>query len=442
MPLSALLKIPKLCAVSLYFFEDSAYTSCSTDSTGKLSNKDLKTKTTHKVLINPVCYRTLQRMACQDDWKLDEAAQFSIDNWTLKIGSENVLHFARGMRVPRPQNPNFYSPTGVYQVAVGFWTPFQQRMWDYFLTHDTGPCYLDAAYRCDHDGFQVWTLFFERQGQTVPISYLVTTGTSLRLVADWLEALVSRSSQMPRKTIFVNTLKAVISVEAVFGNWDVRFAKYYIDQAVRAVVLRRRGECPFGSAVMQAVQNIGEQFSEAIAAIKDQPDLRPEFEYLLCQEDQWMPKTYGQTAEFNYSSSAVSQWRYLLWSTMLSRPDTNRVDSVLYFLASVLTPGVEEAVNALGDKTSSEVFDMSSVEQGGHSPVPSLSKTNRMPLGSSVICLFDSSASTKNIVDHHYGVCYCSKFAQQGMCEHLIYCSTNIIHQPWLVKIMDDMPLA
>ncbi|KAJ2354382.1 hypothetical protein GGF43_003264, partial [Coemansia sp. RSA 2618] len=381
--------------------------------------------------------------ACEKRWKLDTSSQFSIDNWANIIKSENLLYYERGMRVPRPQDSKFHSKTGVYQIAIGFWTPFQRRMWKYFLSHNTGPCYLDASYRCDTDGFQLWTLFFERSGQTVPISYLVTTGTSVRLVADWLEAIANQSDKLPRKTIFINTMKAIISVEAVFHTWDVRFAKYYIDQEIKGLVLYKQGAAARYPAVAEAVQDIGDNFPEAIAAVKGEPTLYKELSYLLSREKRWSPKTYEQVGEFNQSSHAVARWRYLLWTTMLSRPDTNRIDSVLYFLVSVLTPGVDEAISAQGDTLlTAEKFDMTSVERGGKSPVPGVTNVLDMSLTKEITCLVSSDRTSKNIVDTHYGVCFCPKFAKQGMCEHLIYCSTGNIHQQWLVKILDNIPLA
>ncbi|KAJ2846008.1 hypothetical protein IWW36_004550, partial [Coemansia brasiliensis] len=80
MPLSLLLKFPKLRAVSLYFFEDPAYIASSADISGTLKNKEMKSKAhkelkcqgpemlnakkhkREKIFINPVCYRMLQRL--------------------------------------------------------------------------------------------------------------------------------------------------------------------------------------------------------------------------------------------------------------------------------------------------------------------------------------------------------------------------------------------
>ncbi|KAJ2142452.1 hypothetical protein IW136_001956 [Coemansia sp. RSA 678] len=379
----------------------------------------------------------LQRAACEKKWKLDTSSQFSIDNWANVIGNDNLLFYERGMRVPRPQNAKFHSKSGVYQIAIGFWSPFQQRMWEFFLSNTTGACYLDASYRCDDDGFQLWTLFFERSGQCVPVSYLVTTGTSVRLVADWLEAIVNRSGDLGRKVIFVNSLKATISVEAVFHTWDVRYSKYYVDQELKSLALRPNGN--YGLTVTRAVQNIGDNISEAIAAVQATPSLYKETEYLLAQAKEWLPETYEQMGAFNRSSRAVAQWRYLLWSTMLARPDTNRVDSVLYFLVTVLTPGVEEAVNAQGDVPSVSP-NMECVERGGKSPVPGVSNVTLVPLEPHLTNM--QGKHTATIVDTQYSVCFCQKFAKLGMCEHLVYCSTANIHQPWLVKQLDDIPLA
>ncbi|KAJ1855282.1 hypothetical protein LPJ76_003407 [Coemansia sp. RSA 638] len=449
MPLSLLLKVPKLRSVTLYYFEDHAYVASRRDLPRFVAPKSNNANElelisvipygTQKVFINPICYRMLQRAACQKKWKLDASSQFSIDNWANIIGNDNLMFYERGMRVPRPQNAKFHSKAGVYQIAVGFWSPFQQRMWEFFLNSTTEACYLDASYRCDNDGFQLWTLFFERNGQCVPVSYLVTTGTSVRLVADWLEAIVNRSGDLGRKVIFVNSLKAMISIEAVFHTWDVRYAKYYIDQELKALALQRSGGLMYGPTVARAIQDIGDDFSKAIAAARATPMLYKETEYLLEQEKEWSPKTYEQMGAFNRSSAAISQWRYLLWSTMLARPDTSRVDSVIYFLVSVLTPGVEEAVDAQGDAPAA-VHNMDSAECGGKSPVPGVADVTLVPLGPHLTCM--QGKQTATVVDTHYGVCFCSKFAQLGMCEHLVYCSTSDIHQPWLVKQLDDIPLA
>ncbi|KAJ2846007.1 hypothetical protein IWW36_004549 [Coemansia brasiliensis] len=326
---------------------------------------------------------------------------------------------------------------------MGFWTPFQQNMWEYYLNNSCGPCYLDAAYSCDTDSFQLWTLFFERGGQTVPISYLVTTGISVRLVADWLETIVERTGQLHRKVIFVNSMKLIASVSTIFVSWDVRFGRYYIDQQLRTLILPKRSELPCSSEAVAAVQNINNDFMVAIAAAKSEPSIYEKARYLLDQEEEWMPKTYGQVEEFAQSSQAVARWRYLLWMTMLSRPDTNRIDSVLYFLVSVLTPGVEQAIELQNSKAAAcSKFDMSVVERGSNSLLPDLEKMAMMPLDPPIICLISNDCKTKQIIDKHYGVCFCPKFAQHGMCEHLLYCFTVEIHQPWLVKLMNYLPLA
>ncbi|KAJ1742374.1 hypothetical protein LPJ68_001953 [Coemansia sp. RSA 1086] len=312
-------------------------------------------------------------------------------------------------------------------------------MWEYYLNNNCGPCYLDAVYSCDRDGFQLWTLFFERGGQIVPISYLVTTGVSARLVADWLEAIVDRSGQLQPKVIFVNSMRMVASVSAIFVSWDVRFGRYYIDQQLRALILPKRNESSCSPEVVAAVQDINDNFMAAIAAAKSEPSIYEKARYLFDQEEEWMPKTYGQVEAFAQSSQAVARWRYLLWMTMLSRPDTNRIDSVLYFLVSVLTAGVEQAIK---DGNAGFRPDMSAVERGSNSLLPELENMTMMPLDPPIICLISNDGKTKQIIDKHYGVCFCPNFAQHGMCEHLLYCSTLKIHQPWLVKLMNYLPLA
>ncbi|KAJ1750774.1 hypothetical protein LPJ79_002613 [Coemansia sp. RSA 1821] len=457
MPLSLLLKFPKLRAVSLYFYEDSAYIASTSDTSGTLKHKEIKAKaykelkcqgpemlnakqpTNEKIYTNPVCYRMLQRLSSEKDWKLDPAAQLSIENWTNLLNNSSILLYARGMQVPRPQDQKHHAPPEVYAISIGLWTPFQQKMWEYYLNNNCGPCYLDAVYSCDRDGFQLWTLFFERGGQIVPISYLVTTGVSARLVADWLEAIVDRSGQLQPKVIFVNSMRMVASVSAIFVSWDVRFGRYYIDQQLRALILPKRNESSCSPEVVAAVQDINDNFMAAIAAAKSEPSIYEKARYLFDQEEEWMPKTYGQVEAFAQSSQAVARWRYLLWMTMLSRPDTNRIDSVLYFLVSVLTAGVEQAIK---DGNAGFKPDMSAVERGSNSLLPELENMTMMPLDPPIICLISNDGKTKQIIDKHYGVCFCPNFAQHGMCEHLLYCSTLKIHQPWLVKLMNYLPLA
>ncbi|KAJ2450982.1 hypothetical protein EV183_003911 [Coemansia sp. RSA 2336] len=453
MPLSLLVKFPKLRAVSLYFYEDADYMASTVDSSGVLNGSKIKAKahrelrckgpemlsaklpTKEKVHINPVCHRMLQRL----NWKLDPAMQFSLDNWTNLIDNNNVLLYARGMRVPRPRNPKYHAAPEVFAISIGFWTPFQQKMWEYYLNNNCGPCYLDAAYSCDKDGFQLWTLFFEREGQTVPLSYLVTTGVSARLVADWLEAIVDRSGELQHKIMFINSMRLMESLSAIFVSWDVRFGRYYVDQQLRELTLPKFGESPCSPEAVAAVQNINDNFLVAVAAAKSEPSMYEKAKYLFDQEDEWMPKTYGQVEAFAQSSQAVARWRYLLWMTMLSRPDTNRVDSVVYFLVSVLTVGVEQAIR---ERHASSMFDMSAVERGSNALLPELASVTMLPLDPPITCLISCDGQTKQIIDKHYGVCFCPKFVEHGMCEHLLYCFTREIHQPWLLKLMNYLPLA
>ncbi|ORX68042.1 hypothetical protein DL89DRAFT_259261 [Linderina pennispora] len=100
---------------------------------------------------------------------------YSLEEWTRRIGSSNVFMYRTRNKVPFPPDKRFHSGSDSFKVAFGFWTEFQQEMWKYFLENDTGPCYLDAVYQPSTDGFQIWALFFERNSQPVPVSYLITT---------------------------------------------------------------------------------------------------------------------------------------------------------------------------------------------------------------------------------------------------------------------------
>ncbi|KAJ2803923.1 hypothetical protein H4R20_002701 [Coemansia guatemalensis] len=445
-PFSVLLSIPDLRRIAVYFHRDSAL-SKESSSTSDIVTERLTMHTLAKASsfkVNPACRRMLQWMAEEKLWKLDESSQFSIDSWSNVIGHENILLFSRGMRVPYPHNQKFRASSNIYRIAIGFWSQFQQQMWESFLESDIEECFLDASFRCDQDGFQLWTLLYERDGQTIPISYLLTTATTVKLVADWLSALIDQSQEpLPKKVIYINTLKAKLALEHVFPGWDVCFNKYYIDQELKSLVLRRKKKDLYDPHVVSAIQNIDENFTDAIRAVRNTPDLENEVDYILSQAESWNPTSYKQLERFNKSSGVVCRWRYFLWMALLSRPAARRIDPMIYFLVSILTPGVEQAVSAQkGGSQGSGNFSMDSLEQGGKSPEPGFDGMRMKPLGDSLICLIPKTHSGKYIVDRKFSVCYCSKFIQKGICKHLIYASTMEIHQPWLVKLLDDIPNA
>ncbi|KAJ1733403.1 hypothetical protein LPJ61_001579 [Coemansia biformis] len=394
--------------------------------------------------VNPVCRRMLQRLADEKKWKLDESAQFSIDNWTNIINQDNILLFLRGMRVPCPPGDKFKARLETFRVSIGFWTPFQQRMWDYFLSHDTGPCYLDAAYRPGTDGFQIWTLFFERSGQTVPVSYLVTTAATVGLVSDWLTAIVDQSPELlPKKTIFINTLRATSALEAIFGTWDVRLCKYYVDQVLKDA-LRQRAQAVGDPRAVSAIQDVDKDLFGTLEEALATPAIKHKVEFLFRQAQDWKPRNEEEDLAFGRGSQAVARWRYLLWTQMLGRPATKRIDSVLYHLVSVLSPGVERAVRAHEDGAEGPGdFCTEGFEQGSKSLTMDLANVTIVPLGTSLVYLANySSLEDSHVIAPGYNVCFCRRFADHGLCPHLIYWATPAIHQPELVRILDGLPHA
>ncbi|KAJ2714972.1 hypothetical protein H4R19_001454 [Coemansia spiralis] len=446
-PLSALLQFAALRRVSMYYIRNRAWLdgipkrhappeaapppiiSLEHDPPGKLSP-------------NPVCRRMLERLAHEKQWKLDESPQFSIDSWTNTIDHNNILLFSSGVRVPCPPGEEFKAAPEVYRVAIGFWSPFQQQMWEYFLSHSTGPCYLDAAYRCDKDGFQLWTLFFERSGQAIPVAYLVTTAATVSLIADWLTAIVDRSPDaLPKKVLYVNTLRVVSALSAVLGTWDVRLCKYYIDQMLKDA-LRSKSPPVADQKKAQAIRNVEHDFAGALEAAKEV--LTHEVAYMFDQANDWGPKSADEVLMFMQGSQAVSRWRYLLWTQMIGRSPTVRIDSVLYYLHSILTPGVEQAVRAL-DTGGRAVGDFCTerLEQGSGSLIPELRSISLKPMGGSLMYVANySNIETSQVVATDFSVCFCDAFSLQGMCQHLIHWATPAIHQPELIRLLDGLPRA
>ncbi|KAJ2772970.1 hypothetical protein IWQ57_001525 [Coemansia nantahalensis] len=446
-PLSALLQFAALRRVAMYTFKDAAWLDTVVKRSAPPGAESppiitLRGSAQGVLTLNPVCRRMLERLAHEKQWRLDESAHFSIDMWTNNIGQDNVLLFLRGLRVPCPQDARFKAPTDTYRVAVGFWTPFQRQMWDYFLEHSTGPCYLDAAYRCDRDGFQLWTLLFERSGQVVPVAYLVTTAATVSLVADWLEAIVNHyPDPLPAKTLYVNSLRLVSVLTRVLDTWDVKLCKYYIDQMLKDALRRKPSLVKDPDAVL-AVQNTGSDFGGALkvatAVFKD------ELAYMFSQVDNWAPSTTEEVPAFMQGSQVVSRWRYLLWTQMLGREPTARVDSVLYHLHSVLTPGVAQAVQAVvADRLTVGDFGTEQLEQGSGSLIEDLKLVTLVPMGGSLVYAVKYSNVTHSAaIATDYNVCFCRTFGTKGMCRHLIHWATPMVHQPELIQLLDGLPHA
>ncbi|KAJ2162497.1 hypothetical protein GGF46_000628 [Coemansia sp. RSA 552] len=421
MPLSALLMSDELRRVSLYYYRDF-------------------------VLPGGLAQITPQAEA---------DARYSIDAWTNKICHENILLHYKGPRVPCPQNRAFRADPELYQISLAFWTPFQQKMWRRFLKSDNTACFLDAVYRCDRDGFQLWTLFYDSRGQIVPVSYLLTTGTTRGLVSDWLSEIEMRSQALlcegdapsspvalPAKTMFVNSMKLISPIAMIFGSWKVQYAKYYIDQELKYIALKRSNRQLIAPDAIAAVRRADVDFAPAVRAIKATPELERRLDYLFDNPDAWSPRTPEDMTEFQRTSEVISRWRYLLWMTMQSRPTTTRVDSVIYFLIRKLNLGVKQVIDS--QKAIRGSLDMRPVERTSGMCRGDLAGARTTILDGSLIALWNNSKTEPldTVIDKEFGVCFCPEFAEHSLCAHLIYCSTTDIHQPWLARMLDHIPSA
>ncbi|KAJ2546074.1 hypothetical protein EV175_005734, partial [Coemansia sp. RSA 1933] len=239
------------------------------------------------------CFVNPQRIY-QQMWLLDSTSQHSLEYWGNDISEEN------------------------------------KRMYQHFLDSNTGPCYLDAAYQCDRDGFQIWTLFFEYRNITVRVSYLVSTSITVSLVRNWLEALTASLNSLPINTaIFVNSTELVDELVYVFPGWCVFYAKYYIIKESRSSGIQ------WDVQVANAAHNIDiDLYSAMKVGSKPGTALFSLVEYLFDRKEKWIPKADHDLGLFGHSGVAVSRWRYLLWMTMLSRLNNMRVDAVAHYLHS------------------------------------------------------------------------------------------------------------
>ncbi|KAJ1952691.1 hypothetical protein EC988_003410, partial [Linderina pennispora] len=305
MPIDILIKSPELRMVSLYVYRDKIFNG---------SSPKLYQKVDHGVVLdpgfdgkqhldhypNPTCRRLLQQHAMEPLWKLDEEYIYSLEEWTRRIGSSNVFMYRTRNKVPFPPDKRFHSGSNSFKIAFGFWTEFQQEMWKYFLENDTGPCYLDAVYQPSTDGFQIWALFFERNSQPVPVSYLITTGVSMQLISDWLFDIVQTVPNLPKKTLFANIFKHHL-LQQVFETWSIRYSKYYIAQVVRKQVLRKKGSA--SDELKQAACSINSSFSKSLTAILK---LSSDAAFCIFSENsqKWLPRQSRDMAEFNYSADA------------------------------------------------------------------------------------------------------------------------------------------
>ncbi|KAJ2416389.1 hypothetical protein GGI10_000999 [Coemansia sp. RSA 2530] len=372
---------------------------------------------------------------------LNDEYQFSVEAWASKIGNRNMLINCRGNRVPYPQDERFRSRDSGDRRAFGFWSPFQQDMWKIFLSKDAGPCYLDAVFDPKQNGFQLWILLFEYGGMTVPVSFLITTSVTTGLLIDWLMEIAGDDPDMPKKTIFVNTMLAYDFVGSVFSEWDIRYAKYYIVQELRELVLR--GDHSHEESAVRDVQRINAEFLSAFQALRSVADIQAKMNYVFSRKE-WVPKNKAELVLFNHSSDALSRWRYLLWMTMLGCPSTMRIDVVLYYLHSVLMPGVEGMYRGMrGCSLELVPFSMDAMEFGGSPLHESVAELRKRDLGGSLACLSeDRELAQKVIVDMDLQVCYCDKFLKSKICPHLVFCMPSAIHHPALPRLLHEIPKA
>ncbi|KAJ2809903.1 hypothetical protein H4S07_002990, partial [Coemansia furcata] len=375
-------------------------------------------------------------------WKLNEEYQYSVECWASRIGSGNMLTNCRGNRVPYPQDERFRSSDSSKRVAFGFWSSFQQDMWKLFLTEDMGPCYLDAVFDVKQNGFQLWTLLFEYGGQTVPVSFLLTTSVTSGLLGDWLAGIGGGDAAgLPKRTMYVNTMRAYDFVGSVFPEWDIRYAKYYIVQELRELVLR--GEREYEENVVREVQRINADFLVAFKVLRGVKEIAGQMNYIFSKADEWMPRSKAELAVFNHSSDALARWRYLLWMTMLGRPTTTRIDLVLYYLHQVLMPGVERACQGAVDRGLVVGFSMDGMECGGKPLHESVRELRRRRLNGALVCVSeDRELDQKAIVDTELQVCYCERFLRDKVCAHLVFCMPAAIHHPGLPRLLQEIPKA
>ncbi|KAJ2753882.1 hypothetical protein GGI19_002812 [Coemansia pectinata] len=426
MPMHALIMSPELRAASLYFYFDLKFRASYPEEYANL---------------RAVPPAILELDACERRWKLNEEYQYSVESWASRIGKNNMLINLRGNRVPYPQNHRFRSSGS--RLAFGFWSSFQQAMWNIFLTKDVGPCYLDAVFDLNQNGFQLWTLLFEYGGLTVPISFLITTSVTTTLLSDWLTEIAGADSDLPKKTIYVNTMQAYDFVGSVLPEWDIRYSKYYIVQELRELVLRGDHDA-YNEDIVREVQRINADFLPAFMALRRVKDIPVKMNYVFSKTDEWLPKSKPELALFNHSSDALSRWRYLLWMTMLGRPSTTRIDLVLYYLHAVLMPGIESAYCKNQDHSLALVpFNMDAMEYGGSPLHESVRELRKRSLDGSLVCLSeDRELGQKAIVDTDLQVCYCEKFLQNKMCPHLVFCMPSAIHHPALPRLLQEIPRA
>ncbi|KAJ1897256.1 hypothetical protein LPJ66_003480 [Kickxella alabastrina] len=486
LPMDVLLRCPELRPISLYYYTDRVfkctyaqkYRSLVGGSGEPVGAADVPPAQYHP---SPWCRRHLQMRAMEPQWMRDPAQLFSLDTWSSIMGAD-LLFYKRGLSVPVPADRRFSAPDAS-PVAFAFATQFQRRiMRRQALRHMGGaPWYLDATFAFKQDGFQLWSLFCEVKGRTVPLSFLVTTAVTVRLLVDWLLELTAvLGNVLPSHTLFVNSLRLCEGLRDVFDSWDIRYAKYYVVQDLRYCLRQHpekkdeyeyeyeyeEGEVGgdvFSERIRRAVSGLRSDFRENILVVRQALPLTSYIRYIWDQRSLWEPRGEREWRSFDYSLDAVGRWRYLLWMSLLPRPRVSRVDSVVYFLNEMIdgirdsmqdTGGGQDEKGEIGDTQGGVEmegegeemvpFCLDSLEMGSHRLGGNLRASIVKKLGNQLFCFVstDRELVDKTIVDLDMRVCFCEKFAHSQVCDHLIYCSQDQIHHPILPKLMSEIPKA
>ncbi|KAJ1722486.1 hypothetical protein LPJ53_003084 [Coemansia erecta] len=449
-PMDVLLRSRELAQRALYFFNDTKFGQMYPNAlarslaTGGIPERFGLAKPPVIYSSNPLCHRVLQHLSLKSEYQLDSDLGFSIDEWTNVIGNDsNVKLFERGSRVPVPRSPQYRAKAPAMSMSLAFATEFQSEMFEWYLANESGPCYLDAAFSFDTDGFMLWTLFYERNACTVPFSFLVTTAVDIRLIRRWLEELIAHR-ELPPKTLYVNSIALCDSLVHVLSSWDVRLGKYCVAQELRAHILRPKVSQVIDDQIKQAVADFRHDYQGSIGTIRNNKTLTGRLAHIFDHFDRWNPETAEEFRMFDHSLDALCRWKYLLWSTTLSRPPSSRIDVIFFYLCRHILPGVEQIVRKFPPKAFSRAspFDMDSLEFGNVQRHELLKGISLTKLNDSMLCLAPERNLLKFIVDLDYNVCFCDKFSEKGLCEHLMYCSADRIHQPEVIQLMATIPIA
>lgn len=444
-PMDALIASYYLFTHSLYYYLDAKFKASYADAYQLLDTKgppvlDLDHRPRIDYAVNPVCHRILQQKAARRRWMLDTAYRFSLDAWENQIGYDNTLLSWRGNRVPFPQDPRFRAQGSPEKCALAFWSSYQREVWDEFLDpkQPLGECcYLDATYDYAADGFQLWTLLVEKDQMSIPVSFLVTTSTTVGLLRSWLAEISNHSpADLPKRTLYVNSPRLMGLAESAFLGWDIKYAKYYVVQELRHLVLRSNLQAD--KKAQRAIQMMETELSSAIKATLETPEIKSQAMHLFDGTNSWLPSSERELEMFQHSSEVLSRWRYLLWIHMLALPKgQKRLDQAIYYIWELLVPQLSQKTKGKGG------VSMDGMELGGGGLDPRIKELRAKKLNDWLVCLSeDRELALKIIVDLEHNVCFCTKFSQTGLCHHLVFCSPAQVHHPMLPKLLSQMPNA